>query len=151
MILSITHGSWAPAIYEIASCISQIPGEEDDVKTRLPGGRGAEQHVAHRHFGFGLQKHAADFGHPPGQVLGHFGLRCDRVAEIVGRAGANCRLGNRFIAFHQNLSHTIPFWLDQYSNSANMVPWVCTSIAASGQTTAQIRQPIQREGSCIRA
>jgi hypothetical protein len=36
MMLTITAGNSLPAMYEIPSIISEMPGEDDDVKTRSP-------------------------------------------------------------------------------------------------------------------
>ena len=36
MMFTMTTGSSEPAMYEIPSCISEMPGEDEDVNTRSP-------------------------------------------------------------------------------------------------------------------
>ena len=73
----------------------------------LARGCQAIDHVDGGHFTFGLQECAADFGHALCHVSGNFGLRRDRIAEVVAAARQNCSFRNGLIALHQYFfSHT---------------------------------------------
>ncbi len=52
-----------------------------------------------------LDERAADLGKALHEVLGDLGLRGDRVAEEVHAAGADGRLAQSLVAFHQYLGH----------------------------------------------
>ena len=94
------------------------------------GAGGAVDHVYGGHFALALDEHAADFRQAPGEILRQLGLGRDGIAGEKAHARADGGLADGLVALHEYLGHAQP--------SSFQI-----SIAASGQTTAQVPQPMQ--------
>ena len=94
------------------------------------GAGGAVDHVYGGHFALALDEHAADFRQAPGEILRQLGLGRDWIAGEKAHARADGGLADGLVALHEYLGHAQP--------SSFQI-----SIAASGQTTAQVPQPMQ--------